>query len=48
MNQSMGTWQRTIDFVVVVFIIYLLFNNGNILTDGTDERMYLPRKYNDL
>ena len=28
----------------VLFIV----NNGNILTDGTNERRYLQRKYNDL
>ena len=37
-------------FCYVVLIVLLLFivNNGNILTDGTDKRKYLRRKYNDL
>ena len=31
-------------FFTVVFIM----NNGNILTDGKNERKYLQRKYNEL
>lgn len=29
-------------------VIFTIVNNENILTDGTDERKYLPKKYNDL
>ena len=32
----------------VVVVIFTIVNNGNILTDGTDERKYLERKYNEL
>ena len=28
--------------------IFTIVNNGTILTDGTDERKYLQRKYNEL
>ena len=30
-------------FSIVLFIV----NNGNILTDGTNEREYVKRKYNE-
>ena len=29
-------------------IIFTIVKNGNVLLDGTDERKYLQRKYNDL
>ena len=29
-------------------MLYSIGNNGNILTDGTNERKYLERKYKDL
>ena len=34
--------------LIVGFFFFMIVNNGNILTDGTDERKYLQRKYNDL
>ena len=30
------------------FVLFMILNNGNILTDGTDEGKYLQKKYNDL
>ena len=37
---------RHIAYVAVAF--FARVNNGNILTDGTDEGKYLQRKYNEL
>ena len=34
--------------VHVAVVIFTIVNNGNILADGTDERKYLQRKYNEL
>ena len=37
-------------FCCLIFIIMLLYivNNGNILTDGRNERGFFERKYNEL
>ena len=37
---------RHIAYVAVA--IYAIVSNDNVLTDGTDERKYLQRKYNEL
>ena len=29
-------------------VLFMIVSNGNILTDGTDERKYLQKKNNDL
>ena len=34
--------------LAVGFVLFMIVNNGNILTDGTDERKYLQKKHNDL
>ena len=52
-GQSMGAWNKTKEQLILLFIslmyaLVLIVNNGNILTDGTDERRYLQRKYNGL
>ena len=55
-NEFLGQSLRTSDLIIpycfflVLFVANVLFivNNGNILTDGTDERKYLKRKYNEL
>ena len=44
-----GACQQLILSFFIVFIIALfIINNGNILTDGTDGKKYLQRKYNEL
>ena len=53
MDQSMGAWNKTKEQLILLFIslmyaLVLIVNNGNILTDRTDERRYLQRKYNGL
>ena len=52
MDQSLGLvqQQRTINLIVdyCFFMMLFIVNNGNILSDGTNERRYLQRKYNDL
>ena len=53
MDQSVGAWKRTKEELILLFLcsiyaLILIVNNGNILTDGRDERKYLQRKYNDL
>ena len=42
--------QDNVSYCWLLFFFIALFieNNGNILTDGTNERKYLQRKYNDL
>ena len=43
-----------ITYIATVIVILLLtgtigiVNNGNILTDGRDERKYLQKKHNEL
>ena len=44
--ETVRPFLRCLMFVVVV--IFTIVKNGNILTDGTDERKYLERKYNEL
>ena len=34
--------------VYVMIASFTIVNNGNILTDGTDERKYFYKKYNEL
>ena len=34
--------------VTVFLIVLFIVKNGNMLTDRTNERKYLQRKYNDL
>ena len=36
------------EFPTGLGLMLFTVNNGNILTDGTNERRYLQRKYNDL
>ena len=36
------------EFPTGLRLVLFIVNNGNILTDGTNERRYLQRKYNDL
>ena len=42
--------ERCFSFIFFFILCVLLFivNNGNILTDGRDERKYIRRKYNEL
>ena len=40
--------QLILTFFIVLIIALFIINNGNILTDGTDEKKYLQRKYNKL
>ena len=49
----MGTWHRKKEQLIFLLkwcITYAFFivNNGNILSDGTNERKYLQRKYNEM
>ena len=32
----------------VGFVLFMIVNNKNMLTDGTDERKYLQKKYMEL
>ena len=34
--------------MLIAIVFFTIVNNGNILTDGTDERKHLERKYNEL
>ena len=44
-----GACQQSILSFFIIFIIALfIINNENILTDSTDEKKYLQRKYNQL
>ena len=36
------------EFPTRLGLVLFIVNNGNILTNGTNERRYLQRKYNDL
>ena len=45
--ETCSPYLRHIGFVVG-FVLFMIVNNGNILADGTDERKYLEKKYNDL
>ena len=50
MGQSMGAWkiakeQLILLFLRTIWIGTLIAKNGNILSDGTNEREYLRRKY---
>ena len=49
----MGTWQRTKEQLIFLLVcvtnaFVFIVNNGNILSDGTDERKYLQRKYDEM
>ena len=33
---------------IVAIVVYTTVNNGNILIDGSDEKKYLQKKYNEL
>ena len=49
----MGAWQRTKEqltflLLCLIYTIGLIVNNENILTDGTDKRKYLQRKYDEM
>ena len=53
MERSMVTWQRTKE--QLIFLLFLVThalvfipNDGNILSDGTDERKYLQRTYDEM
>ena len=52
MEPSLGVRGQLILLLVIVFffffVVLLIVNDGNILTDRTNERKYLQRKYNDL
>ena len=52
MEPSLGVRGQLILLLVIVFFFFfvalLIVNDGNILTDRTNERKYLQRKYNDL
>ena len=54
MDRLMGTLQRTKEQLIflllctVTYAFVFIVNNGNILLDGTDERKYLQRKYNEM
>ena len=52
MESSLGVRGQLILLLVIVFFFFfvalLIVNDGNILTDRTNERKYLQRKYNDL
>ena len=54
MDQSLGFMsgrgEQLILLLIIVFFFTVVFimNNGNILTDCTNERKYLQRKYNEL
>ena len=52
MEPSLGVRGQLILLMVIVFffffVVLLIVNDGNILTDRTNERKYLQRKYNDL
>ena len=53
MEPSLGVRGQLILLLVIVFfffffVVLLNVNDGNILTDRTNERKYLQRKYNDL
>ena len=50
MGQSMGAWkiakeQLILLFLRTIWIGTLIVKNENILSDGTNEREYLRRKY---
>ena len=41
--------RRQLILLLVIFSMALfIVNNGNILTEGRNERKYFQRKYNDL
>ena len=35
-------------FTVVTYALVFIVNNGNFLSDSTNERKHLQRKYNDM
>lgn len=43
------TFRSILRYIAYVAVsIFTIVNNGNILTDSTDERKHLQRKYNEL
>ena len=53
MERSMGTWQKTKEQLIfylflVTHALAFIPNDGNILSDGTDEKKYLQRKYHEM
>ena len=42
------TREQLILLFFAFFIVLFTMKNGNILTDGRNEREYLKRKYNEL
>ena len=55
MDQSLGFMSGRGEQLILLLLIAFFFftvvfimNNGNILTDGKNERKYLQRKYNEL
>ena len=44
--KSMRSYLRDLVYVMIAF--FIIVNNWNILTDGTDERKYFYKKYNEL
>ena len=42
------TYLATIKTILLLIGTIGIFNNWDILTDGTDERKYLEKKYNEL
>ena len=39
---------RSLLCCLIMALLLFIVNNENILTDGTDERNYLRKKYNEL
>ena len=53
MDRSLGARYRTkqqliLHLILLVLLFSFIVSNGDILTDRTDERKHLRRKYNDL
>ena len=49
----MVAWKRTKEqltflLLCLIYTFGLIVNNENILTDGTDKRKYLQRKYDEM
>ena len=45
---SIGFVRGRLKFPTGFGLVLFIVKNGNILTDGTNERRYFQRKYNDL
>ena len=53
MDQSLGAWEKTKEQLILLLFfltqdLVSIVNNENILTDGTDKRKYLQRKYDEM